>query len=317
MYRDCLDANRSISFEQYIIRDDHIGMRFLNMFLQKARQGVAVRLIFDRIGSRTVFTSPLIQAIRNSGGRVTFYNPIGWHNLFLPSTWFPRDHVKSLLIDGYVSYVGGVCLADYMKDWQDMYVRMTNMSLRDALSPGDEFDIRFSMPHRARYPIYEELLTRINRATDNVFLATPYFLPPDTLRIALLHAVRRNVDVRIMITEKSDIPLAVHVSRSYFPSLIESGLRIFSYRREVFHAKYAVIDGNWAMLGSANIDYLSLLRNRETELFISDPETVDILKQNFLFDLRYCEELRPDFLRFVPASAKFTGYLGRSLKRVI
>lgn len=317
MYQDCLHARHSIEFEQYIIRDDDIGMRFLNLFLKKARQGVAVRLLFDRIGSRTIFDTPVVEAIKKSGGRVTFYNPVGWPDLFRPKSWFPRNHVKSLLIDDQVSYIGGVCLADYMSDWRDMYARMTDSSLKDANTPGRDFSYCFSRPLSSRNPIFTEFLSQIDRARESIYMATPYFLPPDQLRVALLQAVRRNVDVRVMVTEKSDIPFAVNVSRSFFPPLIKSGIRIFSYKDAVLHAKYAVIDNKWAMLGSTNIDYLSLLRNREANLFISESETVKMMKHHYLCDLPGCEELDADFLSNVPMRAKMAGYLGRSLKRII
>lgn len=317
MYRDCLDAKKSIEFEQYIIRNDRIGMHFLDMFLKKARQGVAVRLLFDRVGSRTVYDSPIVHAIRNSGGTVAFYNSIGVKNLFRPRTWFPRNHVKSLLIDQNVSYIGGVCLADYMSDWQDMYARMNELALRDAMAPGDRFNFCISQPPLWRNRIYNELLRQIAQARESIYMATPYFMPPERLRAALQEAIKRNVDVRIMVTEKSDIPLAVHVTRSFFPHFIKSGMRIFSYRNTVLHAKYTVIDRKWAMLGSTNLDYLSLLKNREANLFIRDGETIERMQNHYLNDLNNCEELHADFLKFVPLRAKITGYLGRGLKRVI
>jgi len=317
MYKDCLDARHSIEFEQYIIRNDRIGMRFLNLFLKKAEQGVFVRLLFDRVGSRTVFSSPVVHAIRKSGGEVTFYNPIGWVNLAVPRTWFPRNHVKSLLVDDSVAYVGGVCLADYMKDWRDMYARMTNMSLKDARLPGDKVDYCISQPELLRNRIYKELLAQINGARESIFMTTPYFLPPEPLRVALYNAIRRNVEVNVMVTERSDIPLAVHVSRSFFPPLIRAGIRIFSYQDAVLHAKYTVVDRRWAMLGSTNIDYLSLLRNRESNLLIRDMAMVNRLRSHFVNDRKRCIELGEDFLKMVPLRAKVSGYLGRCLKRVI
>src|SRR5688500_15145462 len=102
MYQDCLDARNSIEFEQYIIRNDETGNRFLKLFAEKAEQGVRVHLLFDRVGSRQVFSLPVIENIRKYGGQVVFYNPIGWINILTPLTWFPRNHVKALLVDSSI-----------------------------------------------------------------------------------------------------------------------------------------------------------------------------------------------------------------------
>ena len=338
MYQDCLMAKISIEFEQYIIRNDEIGRNFLNLFAEKARQGVRIHLLFDRVGSRKIFSSPIINNIRESGGRVVFYNPIGWINLLAPMTWFPRNHVKALLIDSSVAHIGSACLADYMKDWRDIHARVTGDPVGeiekefsytwaranrgiDSISKGitadGDFRYLVARPLLFPNPIYRELLFEISRAQHNIYLATPYFMPPLRLRMALKNAVRRGVKVHVIVTEKTDVPLAVHVSRSYFPTFIRNGIRIFSYKETVFHEKYAIVDDQWAMLGSTNIDYLSLVRNRESNLLIRDEDTIEYLRQHFIRDRESCEELHADFWKKLPLPSRIIGYLGRFLKKMI
>lgn len=206
MYQDCVAAKISIEFEQYIVRNDEIGQRFLRLFAQKARNGLRIRLLLDRVGSRKVFHSELIKKIREGGGQVIFYNPIGWLNLFTPWAWFPRNHVKAVLVDSQIAYVGGVCLADYMKEWRDMHARLIGApahaveedfsflwkrattrkkQVRHFVKQDGKFNYVIAQPSLPSNPIYQELLKQINAAKDYIYIGTPYFLPPGA---ALIYA---------------------------------------------------------------------------------------------------------------------------------
>ncbi len=302
MYVDCQRAHESIRFEQYLLKDDETGSRFLELFYQKARQGVRISLSLDSVGSRGLRRSPLIQKIRDAGGEVDFYNPLGWKNIFQPSRWLPRNHCKTMLIDGRIAYIGGMCVAHYMKDWRDLQARITGElarlmaenSARDTALTGNHL-YQYILKTSGRHPIYNELLREIARARKSIYLATAYFFPPRRLRQALAEAVRRGVDVKLMLPEKTDVPLAMDFSRSYFPELAEKGIDIRIYAQSVLHAKYVVIDDHWATLGSTNLDYLSLFHNRESNLMIYEPETIATLKQLFENDLQRCRRANPRF----------------------
>jgi len=338
MYCDCLKAKASIEFEEYIMRNDEIGRRFLSLFIVKAKEGVAVHLLLDQIGSRSLIFSPQIKQIREHGGTITFYNPIPWIHVFMPSTWFPRNHTKTMLIDSRIAYIGSVCLADYMRDWRDLYARVTG-DLVDSIVQDfayiwaqaigvDKIPLRPTASKSAFHyvvakarltpsPVYKELLLEIAQAEKNIYLATPYFMPPLRLRHALLKAIKRGVKVKVMVTERSDVPLANLISRSYFPRFIRAGISILSYNKSVFHAKYTVIDDSWATMGSTNIDYLSLLRNREANILIRDPATIAALKHAFIADMVHCIILSPDVWKDTPLLSRVVGYLGRAIKRMI
>ena len=338
MYCDCLKAKASIEFEEYIMRNDEIGRRFLTLFAAKAKEGVAVHLLLDQIGSRSLIYSPLISQLRECGGTINFYNPIPWIHVFMPSTWFPRNHTKTMLIDSSIAYIGSVCLADYMSDWRDLYARVTGdlvdsivqdfayiwaqavgvnkIPLRPTATKSG-FHYVVAKARLTPSPVYNELLSEIAKAEKSVYLATPYFMPPLRLRHALLKAVKRGVTVMVMVTQKSDVPFADLVSRSYFPRFIRAGISILSYNKSVFHAKYTVIDDSWATMGSTNIDYLSLLRNREANILIRDPATIAALKQAFIADRAHCIILSPDVWKNTPFLSRVVGYLGRAIKRMI
>lgn len=339
MYEDCRRARHSIEFEQYILRDDQAGNRFLRLFADKAAEGVNVRLMLDRFGSRRLISSPLIRDIRAAGGTVEFYNAVGWRNLFRPSTWFPRNHTKTMLLDDRIVYLGSACLAEHMQYWRDTQIRFTGAMVEDvrqdfaqlwdrslqtikrlkarSVDAGRAFRYVVAHPRFFFSPIYREMLNEINAAEREVYLVAPYFLPPRLLRRAMRRAVERGVNVKVMMGEHTDVPIADHVSRTYFEKLMGYGIRLFLYRRSVLHAKYVVVDDHWATIGSSNLDYLSLLRNREANIIIRDPDTVAELKRHFENDMLECREIRPGYFKEIPLRYRLVGYLGRSIKRIL
>ncbi len=299
MYRDCAAAQNAIYFEQYILGNDETGNAFLKLFEQKAREGVSVTLIFDYIGSREIYGAAAVDAIRAAGGTVEFYNVLTWRDIAYPSRWLPRNHCKTLIIDDRLAYVGSACFADVMKDWRDFHLRLDNIPVPGLLDnvPGPatmHFRYLTHTPRQKPNPIYNEFLQRIARAEKNVYIATPYFFPPFALRRAMRDAVARGVNVTIMLSKKSDVPLLSFFTRSYFPWLINRGIHIVMYTESLLHAKYVVIDDNWAMLGSTNVDYLSLRYNREGNIMIMHDQTIATLRGIFEKDLLLCEEADED-----------------------
>lgn len=338
MYADCLKAEKSIEFEQYIIRDDEVGHRFLKLFRDKAKSGVMIRLLLDRIGSRSLYHSKLVQDVVEAGGAVNFYNPIGWINIFAPATWFPRNHTKTMLIDNTICHIGSACLADYMADWRDLHARITGTLVSEIgkdfsyiwkhaanqkctrpniYDDDPDFSYIVAKPRLTPSPIYRELLSQIRKSKKTIHIATPYFLPPYGLRRALRRAANRGVDIKVIYSDHTDVQLAVHTSRTYFPKFLREDIRLFSYKRTVYHAKYTIIDGTWGTMGSANLDYLSLLRNREANILIAHAETVKELEAQFAQDMKYCEEIPHDFWQHVPLRLKIIGYIGRIFKRML
>lgn len=341
MYADCLKATSSIEFEQYILMDDAAGQPLLSLFAEKARQGLNVRLMIDGVGSRGLLFSPMVEEIRKAGGRVYFYNLMGWKHIFGKEKWFPRDHNKTMLIDGRIAYIGSVCVSEEMQDWRDMHVRLLGPTVEEVREDFNhlwqqaarKIGIPFGKPGLARRhrpqryvvsqqlfrpgQLYRELVAEIRKARSHVYLVTPYFLPPWHLRRALRAAAKRGVDVRIMRSEKTDVPFADYVSHSYYPRFLRLGMRIFHYTRTVLHAKYAVIDDNWATIGSTNMDYLSLIRNREANLIFRDAATVAAIKGHFDRDMLDCREAGMTYYYEIPLFQKIIGYLGRGMRRVL
>lgn len=338
MFRDCCKAKKSIEYEQYILKDDKAGHKFLSLFTRKVKAGVSVKLMLDTIGCKDLLLSSAFAKFKEAGGIVYFYNPISLRNIFLPSKWLPRNHIKTMLIDGKVCYVGSVCIWDDTTDWHDLQARFTGGLVRDVkrhfatLWPDAK---RFAIPplksdeeqRKTSYVIsqfgfhpngiYKKLLQGIRSAKKSIKIVTPYFLPPRSLRRALRKAVLRGVEVKIIASEKSDIPLADYVGRSYYLHLLYHGVRVFHYQKTIQHAKYVVIDDNWATIGSTNMDYLSLMQNREANIFTTDRETVAKIQGDFDQCLEDSTEVTVAYYYNMPWWQKFFGFAGRFIRRIL
>lgn len=339
MLADCRAAKRSIEMEQYIVANDEIGNAFLDVFLEKLKEGVAVRLLLDRIGSRTVYDSPPIRDIVEAGGQVRFYNPPQWSRVFKPVHWFPRNHTKTLLIDSEIAYIGGVCLEASMADWRDSQIRFTGpavagLEARFSLerikwrTRAREFvrrdhDVKQTLeyivhrPHLGPNPIYRRMVRAIRNAKTSVCLITPYFLPPYGLRRAMRQAAKRGVKVHVMMSQATDAHIADCVSHSYFPWMYRNKIRISLYAKTMLHAKYVIVDDDWATIGSSNLDYLSLKHNREANAIIRDKPVIATLQKHFNDDLNNCIEAGHDYWHNLPLMHRILGYLGRSIKKIL
>lgn len=339
MRADIEAARKSIEFEQYIIGNDDIGNAFLQLFIEKQRAGVQVRLLLDRVGSRGVHGSDLIRQLEAAGGQIRFYNPPMLKHIFTPLRWFPRNHTKTLLIDSEIAWIGGVCCEAIMADWRDSQIRFTGPAValieekfnlerikwlkrfkRFVKRDHDKnlpFEYIVHRPHLGPNPIYRRLVRAIRQAKTSVDLVTPYFLPPFGLRRAISQAARRGVRVRVMMSEATDAPIADRVSHSYFPWMYRKGIRIFLYRKTMLHAKYAIVDDTWATLGSSNLDYLSLKHNREANIMIRDPEIIAQMREQFEDDMKDCIEAGKDYWHNLSLRHRVLGYLGRYMKKIL
>jgi len=339
MYDDCEQATSSIDFEQYIINDDKIGQRFLQLFARKARQGVAIRLMLDAVGSRTLAASPLLDKIRRHGGKILFFNQLRGRKLFCPSMWLPRNHAKTMIIDARIGYTGGVCIADHMGQWRDMHMRVMGALPRDMTHDFSAFWMsvtrrwqfyrrppfkpRAALQYIAKHPmlklnpVYREMLKAIRTATKRVYIVSPYFLPPFRLRRVLYAAARRGVDVQVLMSNVSDVHMVDKVARSYFPKMLRRGIKIFLYKPSVLHAKYTIIDDDWASVGSMNIDQLSITHNREANIMIRDAATIEQLVAQFRKDVADSAPATLGSWYRLPLFDRIIGRLGRAFRRVL
>lgn len=324
MLADCQAATISIDLEQYIFEYDSIGSRFAHILEQKSREGVRVRLLCDAAGSFPFFNSSHARRLIESGVEVLFFNPIKPWRINNYSSWFFRDHRKVLVVDSHIGYIGGVGIHQRMEHWRDTHVRIAGPAVHEL---GQVFEqmwnrtkegkfFRFSKPffgtdatayrssatakhlhfltNSPRFHqrfIYHSLIDAIRSAHARIYLTTPYFIPDLRLVRVLRLAARRGVDVRLLVPDVSDHPFVDRATQSYFGIMLKAGVRIYLYRDHVLHAKTVVIDDDWASVGSANLDSLSLLFNYEATLVGTNHAFVSQLREHVMADIAQSHEV--------------------------
>ena len=300
-------ARQRIDMESYEF-DPVEGARFGDLLLAKRAQGVEVNLIFDSFGSLDTPAS-LIARLRQGGVLVLEYHPVGFFT-GLPLDLNRRDHRKLLVVDDAIAITGGVNInqvydirrqtrrgrpVDPAKlAWRDTDVRIEGPVVEQferifeqtwkgqhgpplppppppATRRGDALVQAIDgTPSRHRTLIYRTLLVTISLARTSIHLTTGFFAPTPDLDHALEAAARRGVDVEIVVPAHSSSATVIAAGRAHYEDLLEAGVKIFERRGVFLHAKTAVIDHAWATVGSANLDWRSVIYNNEINAVILD-----------------------------------------------
>lgn len=318
MLNDLENAKHHIHFEFFIFKNDQTGQKVKEVLMQKASEGVEVRFIYDNIANWAV-PRFFYHEMKKSGVQVTslmkarfpkFANKINY-----------RNHRKVVVIDGDTAYMGGMNIAnDYSINphWRDTHLRIRGQGalglqasfLIDWYSSGepflDEKQYFPTVPNYTQnlmqivtggpYSLYHNLLQAtvnvIIGAKRYIYLQTPYFLPNDVLFQALQMACLSGIDVRLMVSEKSDSSYVDPAAHSYYEDLLEAGMKIYEMKDKFVHAKTIVADDMISVLGSANLDFRSFETNFEINCYIYDPAIARKNKEIFFKDMEECSEIR-------------------------
>jgi len=328
-------AVHHIHLEFYIWQDDATGAKFLALLTEAVRRGVVVRLLLDGVGSHG-FAEGLLADYRRAGGHFSWFQSLDPRRLrFFMNL---RNHRKLQIFDGRVAFVGGMNIGGEHEGhaaapgrWRDVQVEAAGSvagELQEVFADdwffatGEKISepayfpragaparhpvhIVLGGPDRRNEPISKSFFSLLNEATDRVWIATGYFVPDDILLAALELAASRGVDVRLLISEKNDHPWLVTVGRSYYGQLLAAGVRLFEYSAGINHAKIAVADGRWAMVGSANLDYRSMRLNFELNLLFHSREHNGLLARILEEDFALCQEVEPVAFARRPFRQKF------------
>jgi len=338
-------ARESVHLMFYIYRGDEAGARLRDALCAKAREGVEVRLLVDGWGSFGLdpsFLAPLLDA----HARFAFYLP---PRIRLRSSRLNfRNHRKLVSVDGRVGFVGGINIGnEYLgRDpglgaWRDTMLRiegpavaaMEQVFIEDwRTATGEELDataipatshgealvqVLPSDPGDPWQPIRTALFQGIAGAQRRAWLTTPYFVPDESLRTALLAAALRGIDVRILLPGRSDLPLVQAAGRSYYPELLRAGVRIFEYQAGFVHAKTLVVDDAAVSVGSANMDIRSFELNHEVNVLVADAALVECMEQEFLKDLEDAIEITADELEARPFTTRLKENAARLLSPLL
>ncbi|MEK9184967.1 MAG: phospholipase D-like domain-containing protein [Patescibacteria group bacterium] len=313
MLNACKEAKTSIDLEQFILGTDEIGNKFLDICREKVKVGVRVRILCDTAGSFGFYNSNIPKKLREDGVHIAFFNtilPWGKHN---HTSWFFRDHRKLLIIDKIKAFTGGVCISEEMKNWRDTHVSiegdivqqmsrsfsdMWKRAFKNRVKSENSFPSTktgFNYITNAPLPkqrfLYHNFIDAIRNATKYIYLTTPYFVPDQRFTRVLKLASRRGVDVRVILPYDCDERLVHYAAQSYFTKMLKAGVKIYRYKNTMIHSKTAVIDDEWATVGSFNLDSLSFLYNFEGNIISTNKEFSLELKDHFMEDIKKSEEL--------------------------
>jgi len=311
-------AQRTVHFENYIIRNDDTGRRFAAAWAQRARAGVHVRVLYDAFGCLGT-RGRYWRELRSNGVDVRPFRPI-WTSG--PIEAFSRDHRKLLVVDGAEAMTGGLCVgdewagdpADGKPSWRDTMVKVCGPAVaaldaafgrmwaragrplsENETSPAPEecgptaVRVVEGLPGQSR--IYRAVQLLAAAVTERLWITDAYMVAPPPLYAAFVDAARSGVDVRLLLPGTSDIPIIRSFTRTGYRELLHAGARIFEYRGPMLHAKTFVGDHEWARVGSSNLNVSSLLGNYELDLVAEHDGLTATLATQFLHDMAQSREI--------------------------
>ena len=333
------DAKKHIHLEYYIFEPDIIGTQFRDALIERANAGIKVRLLLDAIGSASIgnkFLKPLLDA----GAEVAFFHRthIRWRGLWRPKINL-RSHRKIVVIDGLLGFTGGINITDdengavNKTPYRDLHIAVSGDVVRwlqlafledwvyagkhlpkdaELLAPQVQSKIKAQIipagPDSPLESIHRAFVFAITHAQDRVWLATPYFVPSEASRMAIVSAALRGLDVRLIVPAKSDSRLVDAAARSYFEEMLSAGVKIHCCPY-MLHTKALLVDDETLILGSANFDNRSFRLNFELCILLEDADLAQDLNQVLLEDIEkshLIKKLAPQNLlqRLAEASAR-------------
>ncbi len=344
LFRAIEEARQHVHLEYYIIYDDGVGNRLRELLIRKAGEGVEVRLIYDHLGSWGL-SKKYLQSLKDGGVKVFPFLPVRLS--FFKSKINHRNHRKIVIVDGKIAFVGGINIADYylsglpeLGSWRDTHVMLKGDAVRwlqsifmldwifvsrEQISNAMRYfpahhirnectvQIASSGPDSDWATIMQTYFAAINTATHQLYIATPYFVPNESMLTALCAAALRGVDVRLMMSERSDSSITQWASMSYVETMLEAGVRVFLYSKGITHSKLLMADGEFCSVGTANMDVRSFEHNFEVNALFYDKNFTRQVEEMFVQDLRYCKEVLPHEWEKRPRRERFMENLSRLL----
>lgn len=306
-------ARHSIDIEAYIFHKGRLTEEVLQVLTERARAGVRVNLVLDAAGSLSTRKS-YFKALKEAGGKVEWYHRLRLHNWFIANN---RTHREITLIDGSIAFIGGAGYADWWRygtnsdpRWRDTMVRIQGDAVRAIqgtflenyleasgriIDGGDYFPpaspdrgnttalVITSTPSSGGSTRARVLFqTLIAGARKSIYITTPYLLPDRSMSDELVHAAEHGVSVNLIVPGKHDDHALTRSSgRSSYGKLLKAGANVYEYEPSMIHAKTAIFDGIWSVVGSTNLDNRSFGINDEVNAAILDPQIASRLTHDF------------------------------------
>jgi len=326
LYKSILeDLEKAVSFihiEYYLFEDGEVANSIKDVLIRKKKEGVEIIMILDGIGSRGL-SNQYIRDLRSHNIEVSLFRPVRFPNL--TNKINNRNHRKIIVIDGEIGYTGGINIADkYLVNygekgfWRDTHIRiigdsikmleavflvdryyLTNHIFKD-LSPyfprldeseGATVQVATNSPESGTSNILNTFFTAITTAKTSIKLVSPYFIPDESLLMAIKLAAIGGIRVELILPGVKDSAFIQNTARSYVQQLLKMGIDVYFYQKGFIHAKVLLIDDSFSMLGSANFDYRSFYQNFEINTLIYDRNINKELSIQFEIDKADSEQI--------------------------
>lgn len=335
LMEDLRNAEHFIHIQYYIIKNDVLFNQIRDILIEKAAQGVEVRVLFDAMGCRSVRHS-YWKWLNEKGVQTAEFFPAILRRLQLRINY--RNHRKIVVVDNKVAYVGGfnvgkeyIDLDEKFGHWRDTHLRICgsavlglqvrfildwnyaageNLFLRPELFRGIEAGTRdfcdlqiiSSGPDKTTQQIHDNYLRLINKAQKSIYIQTPYFIPDEAILNALMIAVKSGIEVNIMIPCMPDHPFVYWATYSYLGDMVMAGANCYTYNNGFLHSKGMIVDDRVLCYGTANMDIRSFALNFEVNAVIYDEKKAQEMVDIFQKDMEVCRQITRDY------------YTGRNLK---
>lgn len=340
-------ARHSINLEAYIFHKGKLTDDVLQVLTERARAGVHVNLVLDAAGSLSTRKS-YFKPLKEAGGNVDWYHRLRLHNWFLVNN---RTHREITLIDGSAAFVGGAGYADWWRygtksepRWRDTVVRIRSDAVRAIqgtflensleasgriIDGGDYFPPAIPDPGKTTALVITStpssggstrarvlFQTLIAAARKSIYITTPYFLPDRSMMDELVQARQRGVKVNVIVPGKHDDHALTRSSgRSAYGRLLKAGAEVYEYEPSMIHAKIAIFDGVWSVVGSTNLDNRSFGINDEINVAVLDPQIASSLTRDFDEDTAQSRKVTLEDWKRRPLSERLMEMVGWIFER--
>ncbi|MDN4071931.1 cardiolipin synthase [Fictibacillus terranigra] len=315
-FKDIRNAKDSVEIQFYTVCDDKICNEFLAILRQKAHEGLTVRLLLDHYGSKNV-KKEQIKRCRDAGVKVAFsHKPSLPYLLFTSLT---HNHRKISVIDGEIGYIGGFNLGeDYLGNnpklgyWRDHHLKVLGKSVDDLRNqfyrdwnratgekqtyvPQEHVRETGGIEHHFESTngayLQETFLAMVRRAKRELYICTPYFIPGKELTDELIRALKRGVNVKVLVPFNGDYPLVKEAAFRYYGLLLPHGCKIYRFYQGFYHSKVVVVDDKLCDIGSGNFNKRSFYINDEMNGFIYTASFINRVKETIEEDIQRSELL--------------------------